>query len=91
MQVGAWFTTLHSAFKPHMPGQGLRHLLLVHALSLGQSVFSTHSGLHPVYGSPVYSGRHVQDPAPFLSLQTAFGPQGLGLQGSLGCSTWTAV
>lgn len=79
-------TTRHSALTPHMPGQGSRHLLLTHALSRGQSVFSTHSGRHPVYGSPVYSGKHVQDPAPFFSLQTAFAPHGEGLQGIFGPS-----
>lgn len=45
-----------------------------------------HSGLQPAYGSPKYSGRHAQEPAPFLSLQTAFAPHGDGLQGSLGLS-----
>lgn len=45
---GAWLITLHSAYKPHIPGHGSRHLLLIHALSLGHSLFRTHSGLHPV-------------------------------------------
>lgn len=74
---------------PHVPGHGLRHLLFRHALFLAQSVFSTHSGLQPVYGSPKYSGKHVQEPAPFLSLHSAFEPQGDGLQGFLGTSTGT--
>jgi hypothetical protein len=39
-----------------------------------------------VYGSPKYSGRHMQDPAPFLSLHTALAPHGDGLQGFLGPS-----
>lgn len=46
----------------------------------------THSGLHPVYGSPMYSGRQVQDPTPFRSLQIAFAPHGDGLHGVRGCS-----
>lgn len=83
---GAWLTTTHSAFIPHVPGQGSTHLLFVHALLLSQSELVTHSGLHPTYGSPKYSFKQVQEPAPFLSLQIAFGPQGEGLQGSLGLS-----
>ena len=70
-----------------MPGQGSTHLFRTHALALLQSVFKTHSGRHPAYGSPVYSGRHVHEPAPLRSLQTAFAPQGDGLQGSRGAST----
>lgn len=54
------------------------HLFLIHALSLGQSLLRTHSGLHPVYGSPWYSGRHVHMPL----LHTAFDPHGDGLHGS---------
>lgn len=48
-----------------------------------QSVFKTHSGLHPVEGSPWYSGKQVQEPTPFFSLHTALEPQGDGLQGSM--------
>lgn len=59
-------------------------MLLTHALSLGQSVFKMHSGRQPVYGSPKYSGKHTHEPAPFLSLQTAFAPQGDGWQGFIG-------
>lgn len=29
----------------------------------------------------MYSGRHVQDPAPFCSLQIALAPHGEGMQG----------
>lgn len=52
----------------------------------------THSGLQPVYGSPKYSGKHVQEPAPLSSLQIALEPQGEGLQGVRCSSTkvsWT--
>lgn len=66
------------AFCPHVPGQGSTHLFLIHALFLGQSVFNTHSGRHPVYGSPWYSLKQVHTPL----LHWAFGPQGVGLQGS---------
>lgn len=34
----------------------------------------------------MYSGRQVQDPTPFLSLQIAFAPHGDGLHGVRGCS-----
>jgi len=53
----------------------------MHALFDGQSVLSTHSGLQPSYGLPMYSGKQVQDPAPFCSRQMAFAPQGEGVQG----------
>lgn len=52
------------------------------ALSLEQSLFRTHSGLHSLYGSPWYSGRQVHIP----SLHCAFAPQGFGLHGFLGNS-----
>lgn len=88
---GAWFNTRHSAFRPQVPGQGSLHLLFVHALVRSQSAFVTHSGLHPVYGSPKYSGRQTQEPAPFFSLQIALAPQGDGLQGSLGPSVGATI
>lgn len=87
-QIGEWFRTLHSAFVPQVPGHGSTHLLLTHDLRLSQSEFWTHSGRHPVYGSPKYSCKHVQEPAPFCSRQTAFEPHGDGLHGLL-CSTGT--
>lgn len=34
----------------------------------------------------MYSGRQVQDPTPFRSLQIAFAPHGDGLHGVRGCS-----
>jgi len=78
LHIGMWFTTSHVAPWPHVPGQGSAHLFRMHALSLGQSVLRTHSGRHPEYGSPWYSGRQVQAP----SWHWAFGPQGDGLHGS---------
>lgn len=70
-----------------MPGQGSTHLFLTQALALLQSVLRTHSGRQLVYGSPVYSGKQVHDPAPLRSLHTAFAPHGDGLQGFRGAST----
>lgn len=56
----------------------------MHALFHAQSKLFTHSGRHPKYGSPKYSGMHEQEPAPFDSLHTAFAPHGEGLQGFTG-------
>lgn len=50
-------------------------------LSRAQSLLTTHSGRQPLYGSPKYSGRQVQEPAPLRSRHSAFGPQGEGEQG----------
>ena len=80
LHTGMWLMTSHLAFCPHVPGQGSLHLLRIQALSLGQSVLSTHSGRHPEYGSPWYSGKHVQTP----SRHWVFGPHGVGLQRSTG-------
>jgi hypothetical protein len=63
LHIGMWFTTSHVAPWPHVPGQGSAHLFRIHALSLEQSVLSTHSGRQPEYGSPWYSGMHVQTPS----------------------------
>lgn len=69
------------AFWEHVPGHGSEHLFPIHALFDGQSVLTVHSGLQSSYGFPKYSGKQVQDPAPFCSLQIAFAPQGEGTQG----------
>lgn len=65
----------------HVPGHGSKHLFPMHALFDGQSVLTVHSGLQSSYGFPKYSGKQVQDPAPFCSRQIAFAPQGDGMQG----------
>ena len=57
---------------------------LTQANTLEQSLFTTHSGRQPVYGSPKYSGRQLQMQELPLTRASALGPQGLGLQGSLG-------
>lgn len=69
------------ALMPHTPGHGSLHLLLTHALDRSHSVFWTHSGRQPVYGSPKYSERHAHEPTPFRSLQMAFAPHGDGWHG----------
>lgn len=61
-QEGMWFTVTHCVFSPQVPGQGSKHLFLIHALSWEQSMLITHSGLHPLYGSPWYSGKQLQTP-----------------------------
>lgn len=67
------------------------HLLFEHALSEEQSLFVTHSGRHPRYGSPKYPGAHVHAPTEFLSVQIEFGPQGDGLQGFVSSSLGTVT
>lgn len=78
LQLGMWLTTKHSAPCPHVPGQGSIHFKFLHALLGEQSVFSVHSGLHAMSGSPWYRGKHLQIP---LS-HSVFCPQGDGLHGS---------
>lgn len=78
---GAWLTTRQTAFIPQISAHGFMHLLLRQAFDLPQSSFVTHSGRHPVYGSPKYSGIQVHEPAPFFSLHIAFDPQGDPLHG----------
>ena len=56
-------------------------MLLIQALFDGQSEFKTHSGRHPSYGFPMFSGKHEHEPAPFCSLHTALGPHGEGMHG----------
>lgn len=90
VQVGVCDTTWQTAFDAHVPGHGSIHLLFKQAFVGEQSVLTIHSGRHPSYGFPKYSGRQVQDPAPFCSLQIAFAPQGLGIHGdkcSIGLSS----
>lgn len=72
--MGMWLIVSQIASVPQVPIHGSLHLLLIHALSLAQSEFRTHSGLHPKYGSPWYSGIQVHSP----SSQIAFEPHGEG-------------
>lgn len=81
MHKGTWFTTWHSEFEPQLPGHGSPHLLLIHALLDGQSVFITHSGLQLSYGFPKYPSIQEHAPALFFSLHIAFEPHGDGEQG----------
>ena len=82
--MGLWLITLHSALKPHVPGQGSIHLFLEQASVLIQSELTVHSGLHPEYGSPKYSLLQVHWQLLPRTAASALAPQGLGLQGSLG-------
>lgn len=69
------------ALMPQTPGHGSLHLLFMQAFDRSHSEFCTHSGRQPVYGSPKYSGKQRQEPAPLRSLQTAFAPHGDGEHG----------
>lgn len=83
VHIGIWLMTSQIALDAHVPGHGSTHFLLKQALSLGQSVFSIHSGRQPVYGFPWYSGKQAHTP----SLQIAFAPHGDGLHLSFGGGT----
>lgn len=83
--MGMWLMTWHVASALQVPAHGSPHLFLMQALSLGQSEFNTHSGLHPKYGSPWYSSMQVQVP----SLHIAFDPHGEGEQGSTASTSVT--
>lgn len=84
VQVGEWLITWQMASCPQVPGQGFWHLFLIQARFERQSELTVHSGRHPSYGLPMYSGKQAQDPTPFCSLQMAFEPQGDGVQGEVG-------
>ena len=60
VHTGLWFMTLHSALNPQTPGQGSIQCWLTQARVVIQSELTTHSGLHPLYGSPKYSGLQLQ-------------------------------
>ena len=57
---------------------------LPQASVLAQSELTTHFGLQPAKGSPKYSGRQMQKQCVPRTEASALGPQGFGLQGSLG-------
>lgn len=71
--------TLHNALLAQVPIQGSLHLLLIQALSRAQSELRTHSGRHPIVGSPKYSDKQEQIPLSHCVLI----PQGDGLQASI--------
>lgn len=45
LQIGMWFSTVHMASWPQVPGQGSLHLFRIQARLRGQSEFKIHSGL----------------------------------------------
>lgn len=63
VQTGTWFMTEHTALTPQIPRpHGSRHLFLMQAWFLKQSEFKIHSGRHPRFGFPWYSGRQLHIP-----------------------------
>lgn len=78
LHIGMWLTTLHTAVAAQVPGQGSVHLFRIQALLRSHSKLCTHSGRHPVYGSPMNSGRQLHCPL----LHSALFPHGDGLHGS---------
>lgn len=82
LHIGMWNRTSQIAVGAHTPlSQGFTHFWRWQALLEGQSELRTHSGRHPKYGSPWYSGRQTHSPL----LHAAFAPHGDGLQGSRSC------
>lgn len=82
-QLGVWLTTLQSALRPQVPGQGSLHFWLMQAKCEGHSGLLTHSGLQ-FGGCPTNSGKQEQDGLSPIGLHKALGPQGFGWQGLLG-------
>lgn len=79
-QTGTCFITLHNAFNPHEPKQGSRHFILMQALSLLQSVLTTHSGLQ-LGGLPKKPGIQEHEGILPTSRHSALRPHGEGIQG----------
>lgn len=75
---GIWLTVSQSAPIPQVPWQGSRQCERIQAFEGEQSESATHSGRHPVYGSPRKPGSHSQVAPTSFVLQKAPGPQGDG-------------
>lgn len=60
------------------------------ALVKAHSELTVHSGLQPG-GLPIYSGKQEHTACPLTSLHWLFGPQGDGLHGFLGASTFAKI
>lgn len=80
VQIGLWFMTWQRALIPHVPGHGSLHFWCIQAWCWGQSVLTTHSGLH-VGGVPTNPSWQEHTPWPSTSLQLLYGPQGEGTHG----------
>lgn len=70
-----------TAYAPHVPGQGSRHLLLRQARSDGHSESLRHSG-RQLGGSSNIGGRQEQCATVPSARQILLGPQGFGVHGS---------
>lgn len=86
LQIGAWFTTLQSAFSPQTPTHGLTHFCLMQLFVGSHSELTVHSG-RQFGGEPKKSGIQEHDAKPLLFLQTALLPHGFGTHGSCGSGT----
>lgn len=73
------------AYRPQEPSHGFRHFSASQARSLGQSEWTTHSGLQ-YGGEPTYDGKQEHEANPLLSRHSAYEPQGEGTQGSDGAA-----
>lgn len=81
--IGLWLITLHSVFCPQTPSQGFIHFFRIHAWFWLHSELTRHSGLQ-FGGTPMNSDWQVHTAWSFETLQILFGPQGVGVHGSLG-------
>ena len=75
--------TLQFAFKPHESRHGSEHFWFIHALFVEHSELTTHSG-RQFGGDPTNVERQEQVETPLFTRHSLFGPQGDGLQGSIG-------
>lgn len=82
-QDAVWSRQVHTAPRPHMLPrlQGSTQCWLMQAWWGPQSLFSTHSGRHPWWGSPTVLGRQEQTALPASTWHKVFSPQGLGMHG----------
>lgn len=85
-QIGLCLMTLQFEFLPQEPGQGSWHFWFKQARLREQSELVTHSGRH-AGGLPMKIGRQEQTAWLLLTRHWLLGPQGDGLQTSLGVST----
>lgn len=77
VQIGLWFTTIHCALSPHVPGHGSMHFWLEQAMFNLQSVLTAHSG-RQFGGFPIKPRIQTQTACPLTSLHWLLGPHGEG-------------
>lgn len=81
LQTGLCPTTWQRAWRPHVPGQGSRHLRLIQARFCAQSALTRHSGLQDG-GAPMQYCWQAHTGWPLTTRQLLYGPHGFPAQGS---------